>query len=337
MKSAVLMRWLLLAFLVTISGRTALADGWPKTWVSKGLISHPLVGKIYAPHTGKFITPKEYLRSLAWPRFVLLGEVHDNPDHHILQALALKHVGGGKLTAVFEHFQPNQQNMIDAVFGSGQQIKSSGEDNLIDRLFLVTGWADSGWPDSKIYRPLIAAVLGRKAKILAGNAPKRRVIEVARKGVDALSADARRRLMLDKPLAEKLDDELLAELMANHCGLMPKSAFGNMATAQRFRDGNMARVMTDAAMADGAVVLLAGNGHVRVDRGVPWYLRQMLPKAAERPLISVGHVEVIEGKTNPLAYKEALATYSLVVFTPRRVRADPCVAMRKRFGKDMWK
>jgi uncharacterized iron-regulated protein len=333
MNLAAPLRWLLAVVLVASGATTACADGWPKTWMSKGLTSHPLVGKIYAPHAKKFVTPKDYLRALAWPRFVLLGEVHDNPDHHILQALALKYVGGGKLSAVFEHFQSNQQVVIDAFLTGGKQIKSSADDDPVDRLFLVTGWANSGWPDSKIYRPLIAAVLDRKANILAGNVPKRRVIEVARKGSEALSTDARRRLMLDKPLGRGLDDELLSELEANHCGLMPKSAFGNMAVAQRFRDGNMARVMTDATMKDGPVVLLAGNGHVRVDRGVPWYLRRMLPKSEERPLISVGHVEVVEGRIQPSDYAKALAAYSLIVFTPRTVRTDPCVAMRKRFGK----
>jgi hypothetical protein len=59
----------------------------------------------------------------------------------------------------------------------------------------------------------------------------------------------------------------------------------------------------------------------------------MLPKSEERPLISVGHVEVVEGRIQPSDYAKALAAYSLIVFTPRTVRTDPCVAMRKRFGK----
>ena len=70
-----------------------------------------------------------------------------------------------------------------------------------------------------------------------------------------------------------LDDALLTELEASHCGLMPKSAFGGMAVAQRFRDGNMASILADAAPGSGQVVLVAGNGHVRLDRGVPWYLK----------------------------------------------------------------
>ena len=52
-----------------------------------------------------------------------------------------------------------------------------------------------------------------------------------------------------------------------------------------------------------------------------------------RPLVSVGHVEVVQGKTRPEDYPEALAQFSLVIFTPRTERKDPCVEMRKRFSR----
>ncbi len=306
---------------------------WPKSWVSKELADHPLVGMIYAPHAKKFIPPKDYLQSLVWPRFVLLGEVHDNPDHHILQALAIRSLGGGQPQVVFEHFQTHQQSLIDA-FHSGldNTDKVAGEE-AATRLFLVTNWPSSGWPNQDIFRPLVNAVLQRRGKILAGNPPRARVRKTAQSGLDALSNDAQRRLRLDTPLSAELHDGLLNDLEASHCGLMPKSAFAKMAIAQRLRDGHMARTMVDAAaVGAGPVALVAGNGHVRLDLGVPWYLERMISDAQERPLVSVGHIEVVEGKTQPADYAEALSHYSLIVFTPRATRKDPCDEMRKRFG-----
>lgn len=311
---------------------------WPKTWVSTKLADHPLVGKIYAPRAKKFVTPKAYLQSLTWPRFVLLGEVHDNPDHHILQGLAIRHLGEGRPSVVFEQFQTHLQPLIDA-FQTGQDQagqakagKATTEDPAT-RLFLVTNWSKSGWPDQDIFRPLIDGVLARQGRIIAGNPPRARVRETAKSGLDALSGDAQRQLRLDTPLSADLHDELLVELEASHCGLMPKSAFGKMAIAQRFRDGHMARAMVDAAaVGAGPVGLVAGNGHVRLDRGVPWYIERMLPNAQERPLVSVAHIEVIEGKTEPEDYVSAATPYSLIIFTPRASRKDPCVEMRKRFG-----
>ena len=79
--------------------------------------------------------------------------------------------------------------------------------------------------------------------------------------------------------------------------------------------------------------MVAGNGHVRLDLGVPWYLKKMIPSADERPLVSVGHIEVAAGKMRPEDYPEALAQHSLIVFTPRTERKDPCVEMRKRFSR----
>lgn len=313
---------------------------WPKAWLSKGLADHPLVGKIYAPRNRAFVEPKAYLQSLAWPRFVLLGEIHDNPDHHLLQALAIRHISGGdKLSVVFEHFRSDQQTVLSAFQAGDQWMKSAGGDDQLERLFTVTLWDKSGWPDKKIFKPLFKSVLERNALILAGNPPRSRLMNVARKGADVLSSDAQSQLLLDRTLGQSdtgttnLDDELLNELEASHCGLMPKSAFGNMAVAQRFRDGFMARTMVDATIKRGPVALIAGNGHVRLDRGVPWYIRRMIPKANERPLISVGHVEVVAGQNSPTDYAEALKSFSLIVFTPRVLRPDPCEKMRKRFGK----
>ena len=77
-----------------------------------------------------------------------------------------------------------------------------------------------------------------------------------------------------------------------HCGLMPASAFGNMNIAQRFRDAHQARALVDAAEANGSAFLLAGNGHVRTDRAVPWYVRRMAPG---RKVVSVMLLEVTAG------------------------------------------
>lgn len=323
----------MLGCLTLTASAQASAPEWPKTWLSKGLSDHPLVGKVFASRANKFIEPKDYLQSLVWPRFVLLGEVHDNPDHHVLQGLAIRSLAGGRPTVIFEHFQTGQQPLIDAYQAGLEKSEGGADDDPIAKLFLVTGWQTSGWPDQKIFRPLIQAILDRKGRIVAGNVPRARVREVARGGLGALSEDAQRSLLLTTPLGGESQDDLLGVLEASHCGLMPKSAFGNMAVAQRFRDGHMARAMVDAAVKrEGPVALVAGNGHARLDFGVAWYLKKMMPDAHSRPLVSVGHIEVVEGKAQPADYADQLALYSIVVFTPRKVRKDPCVEMRKRFG-----
>ena len=45
-----------------------------------------LVGRIFDARTGAFVDEDELLDQLAATRFVLLGERHDRPEHHRLQA-----------------------------------------------------------------------------------------------------------------------------------------------------------------------------------------------------------------------------------------------------------
>jgi len=328
----ILLTAILVPVIVVLAGRAAVA--WPDTWQSSELRGHPLVGQIYDTKARKFIAPDAYFTALREARFVLLGEVHDNADHHILQGETIRRLKGVTRAVVFEHFRADQQDILSAFFTGKGGVKSDGGDDFVEKLFLVTGWETSGWPEKAIYRPLMAAVIEGGAKIIAGNPQRQRVREVARQGLPALSGDGQRELLLDRPLGRQLDDDLLAELEASHCGLMPRSAFGGMAVAQRFRDGFMARVMVDAALKEGTVVLAAGNGHVRLDRAVPWYLRQMARVSeggGSRAIAAVGHLEVAEDQNDPSAYGDLASLFSYVVFTPRALRPDPCEEMRKQF------
>ncbi len=315
------------------AGAVQAAD-WPGQWVSEHAREHPLAGRILDVASGRLIEPEAYLAALSKAAHVALGEIHDNADHHRLQAWVVQRLGGGGRAVVFEHFRADQQDILDA-FASGIEGGNAKGDDPVEKLFLVTDWARSGWPYKAIYAPLMRAVIDGRLSLLAGNPPRRRVMEVARGGFGAISSDAQRRLLLDRELGAGLGDALLDELEASHCGLMPKSAFANMAAAQRFKDGFMARVMSDAAVAGRGTILIAGNGHVRLDRGVPWYLERMRPEGGSEGIVAVAHVEVDPERVDPPQYVESgtAGAYSFIVFTPIAERPDPCEEMRKRFNK----
>ena len=102
-----------------------------------------------------------------------------------------------------------------------------------------------------------------------------------------------------------------------------------MALAQHARDAQMAKSMTDAASPQG-VVLIAGAGHVRVDRGVPFYLAQ---GGRDARVISIALIEVETGETSPPSYARQFGAASLpfdfVWFTPRKSDEDPCARFKK--------
>jgi uncharacterized iron-regulated protein len=263
---------------------------------------------------------------------LLLGEVHDNPAHHRLRSqliLALAAAKGGPQTTrtglVFEHIRTDQHLALVA-FRAADRQRPRGVRDLMDAL----SWAASGWPAAAMFEPLFAAALDLEWPIIPGNLPRNEIRNVARSGLGAVPSDDVARLGLDQPLPSPLQTALLDELEASHCGLMPRSAFAGMADAQRYRDAVMARALVDAADAHGRAILLAGNGHVRSDRGVPWHLARMAP---ERRRVVVSYVEVAAGRNDPATYMErgpdSGPTADYVVLTARADRADPCTEVRR--------
>jgi hypothetical protein len=111
------------------------------------------------------------------------------------------------------------------------------------------------------------------------------------------------------PMMVSLQDELRAA----HCGQVPGHVVIGMMRVQRARDAMMADRLA-ATSGRGGGVLIAGNAHVRRDRGVPWYLARLRPDART---VSIGLIEV--GGDLP-----ALADlpYDYVWFTSRIDNAD---------------
>jgi uncharacterized iron-regulated protein len=66
-------------------------------------------------------------------------------------------------------------------------------------------------------------------------------------------------------------------------------------------------------------ILIAGNGHIRKDRGVPWYLARRDPGAR---VVTIGLLEVRDEVLRP----PADLPYDYVWFTPRVDDDDPCAA-----------
>ena len=304
---------------------------------------HPLACRIFAAD-GSDVTWAGLADRLSRADLVLLGEVHDNPDHHRLRASLIAALGNLRNTAVpaprplaivMEHIRADQQPALDA-YADMIRAAQPGDDieASVDQTLAALDWDKSGWSEPKMFRPLFIAVGAGRHPILAGEPARAAVRSVARQGIAALAGDEAARLKLGDALPSPLHDALLGELEASHCGLMPKSAFGTMADAQRFRDAHQAAVLLGAADRHGRAVLLAGNGHVRADRGVPWHLARLAPA---RSVAIVMFVEVDAARTNVADYLERGADgkpiADLVVVTPRSDRPDPCIEMRKRFGR----
>lgn len=314
----------------------------PTEWIATLDREHPLVGKVYATRTRAFVPVQDLARSMALARFILLGEVHDNPDHHQWQAWGIRAIsklrgariieGAAQLDLVaMEMIRADQQAALDKFYGRNVPVPRPMEPEALGRLL---EWDKSGWPDYAMYSPIVAQALYEQILIVPASPSLELGRKVSKDWDNTLSKDDLARLKLDQDFTPDLQNALIEEIRDSHCGLIPERAFFPMSRVQRFRDATMADALLSAGPYKGAI-LIAGNGHVRRDRGVPYFLAARgIPSES---IISVAHIEVRTGEEDPPPYVPAAPDGSpavdFVVFTPRADRPDPCEKMRSEMDK----
>ena len=288
--------------------------------------NHPLTGRIWDVASGQFIDHRSLMMRLARAEFVLLGEKHDNPDHHRLQAEVLRGlVAAGRRPAVgFEMFS------IDDAGAIGSHLARAPSDAA--GLGPAVNWQTSGWPDWARYQPIAEVALAAKLAIVATNLPLASARRMSRDGW-AIEPSVRRDLGLDRPLADAMLATMAADIHKSHCGYGSAASVQSMVQVQRARDAQMAQSLIAAASADGAV-LVAGAGHVRSDYGIPVYLTA---KAPGRQVVSIAFVEVDESEPEPhkylLANAAGRAPFDYLWFTPRVDDVDSCEKFKAQFEK----
>jgi uncharacterized iron-regulated protein len=299
-----------------------------RRWVSTRHVSHPLVGKILEPASGRYVDEAALSAAVAAGDFVLLGETHDNPDHHLLQARLLRAtIAAGRRPALaFEMLTTDQQAAVDAALARAPKDP--------DALAEAVAWKKSRWPEFELYRPIFAAGLEAGVPIVAANLPSTTAKQVVSKGADVLDEETRARLAREEPLAPAMLEELREEMRESHCGIaMPEQAVDGLVLAQRAKDAKMAERMLAAGETRGAV-LVTGTGHVRRDRGVPAVLAKDAPG---KKIVAVAFLEVTADATEPAAYEKLVGKaplpFDFVVFTPAVEREDPCEGIQDRMKK----
>lgn len=240
---------------------------------------------------------------------LLLGEVHDNAAQHALRTrgLAALLAAGDRPALVLEHFDLGQQAAIDALHGAGRiPGNNAAVDATTDALVRLggPGWH---WP---FYRPALRLAVAHGLPVLAANISRADARLVMQQGLAATGWRA------DVPT-----DILQAQadaIHAGHCGQLDAPSAARLALSQVARDQAMARLVTQHAHR--GAVLLAGNGHVRADIGVPRWLDAGL-RARTRV---VGLLEADAG-ADPAS---APAAFDSVLSTRPQPRPDPCAGLR---------
>ena len=301
-------RWLVVAGLTLAASGCASRGPWQHSLDA----DNPLVGRIYQPAAGRFVDQATLVADLAGADFVLIGERHDNLDHHRLEALlvqALETKSEHPRAVAFEMI-PSDRQLALVEYLQAHPGEAAG-------LGQAVGWAALGWPDWALYAPIAQAALEHGGTLVAADLSPAQSAAVFRAGPAILKAAMVRRTGLDQDLPTELAESLTDELRAAHCGQIAEPVVEGLFRVQRARDAMMADRLA-AVAGRGGGVLIAGNGHVRADRGVPWYLDRRRPGART---VSVGLLEVWDGVENA----PADLPFDYVWFTPRAGNDQPCI------------
>ena len=246
----------------------------------------------------------------AGPALLLLGEVHDNAAGHALRLQHLRRqlTQGARPALLMEQFDRERQGEIDRLLATapGMPPGDAELNATVDALVKLGGATSAGWTWD-FYRPYLLLALQYRLPIVAANVSRGDARGVMQQGLSAGGFSAE---VPGDIVAAHADD-----IVRSHCGQINPTQAGRMALAQVARDQFMAR-QVDAFAARG-VVLLAGNGHVRKDIGVP----RWLGPAAQGRATAVAYLETDDTAPTTAAFDEVIAI-------PAQTREDPCNNMR---------
>ncbi|AXS40045.1 ChaN family lipoprotein [Breoghania sp. L-A4] len=209
----------------------------PGAWRSQHFTAHPLVGRIYSAALEAFVSEDALVRDAAAARYVLLGETHDNADHHLLQArvIAALAAAGRDPAVVFEMVSVDKaQALADHLAAHPNDAAGLGE---------ALGWSASGWPAWPFYEPVARAALDAGLTLVAGDLDPSQRKRIGTQGFDAVPPEERAELALDQPLSEGAAADLENTLRISHCGMLPDAAVSAIFKVQRARDAALARAM----------------------------------------------------------------------------------------------
>jgi len=252
----------------------------------------------------------EVLRAVAGADFIAIGERHDNPVHHQLQTELVAALSPTGLA--FEMIPQTKEETVNRLRADGVSREDLG---------IALDWEKSGWPDWSLYAPILEAA--PDAYVAGGGLAKSDLGTIYAKGAVGVGDELAERYGLAEALPEALRMNMLDEQFSAHCEMVEREKLGSMVEIQRAWDASYAEAWRRAGISgDGLSVLICGNGHARLDRGAPAYLKRALPDAK---IVSIGMLEGDE--------RDPDGQFTVTLSAAAPERDDPCEQMRRALEK----
>ena len=276
-------------------------------WLSPRLQNHPLVG-VVVDAQGQRVDEARVLAAFGDATTAYVGEKHDNPDHHRIEAdlIAARLKAKPGSAVVFEMLDEAQAPKLAAL---------APADDL-DAIRAKLEWPAKGW-DLAVYGPLFQQAL-REGRLVAGNIGKARIGQLYGGGEDLLKDDPRFATVATASPAVRA--HLLDSIYEAHCRMQARDSLQPMLAIQLAKDASMA----EALRRESPAMLVAGGEHVRGDTGVPTHAGD----AKDRVIVQL--LEVREGATDAKAYLDEAGTADFYWFTPATEARDHCADVKGR-------
>ncbi len=218
---------------------------------------HADLGLIRELASGRALTPQELVERLAVAPRVLVGEQHDNPDHHALQLWLLRQLAAQRPqgSLLMEMLNPDQQAKVDAAQAATRAGQPPAD------AYQALSW-QANW-DWGVYGPLVTYALRQPYPLLSANLDRAQIMQIYKQR-PTLSGEA--------STTQRVQATLLDDIRESHCGLLPEAQMPAMLAVQQQRDRRMAERLLAAPT---PALLLAGAFHVRKDLGVPLHLQDL--------------------------------------------------------------
>ncbi len=214
----------------------------------------------------------EVLEAIAATQVVYLAENHNSRADHIAQLDIITALDETNELAIgLEMFQRPFQPALDSYLAG-----TITEAELIEQSEYETRWGF----DWEFYAPVLRYAKDNQIPVIALNTPTEATRQVAREGLDSLKGDL---LKYVPPIAEvdttnEAYRASVAQVFGAH-GHGSSLSFDNFFAAQVLWDETMAESIVKQISVDAErqMVILAGEGHIAFDYGIPSRVQRRLP------------------------------------------------------------
>jgi uncharacterized iron-regulated protein len=224
---------------------------------------------VYDLEGEQLLSDSQALQRLQRARIVLVGEHHNNADHHLaqLQVIQALHRAGRKVAIGMEMFRRDSQPALNQ-WTSGQMEEQRFMEVFNDN------WT-FGW---KLYRPILVYARDNGIPVVGLNVPRNLTLQVAYHGFQSLSSEQKGSL-----------EGIVCDVTPEYRDFVQRAYGAHGHGGMKFEQFCEAQLVWDSAMALNAIdylkqnderimVVVAGSGHAR-KLGIPTQLakRSTLP------------------------------------------------------------